>query len=50
MEREVGAEAPHHEDLGVGEVDEPQHAVDERVAERDQGVEEAVGEAVTDER
>ena len=30
-----------HEDLGVGEVDEPQHAVDERVAEGDQGVDRA---------
>ena len=29
------------EDLGVGEVDQPQDAVDERVAERDQGVDRA---------
>src|SRR5262249_39014979 len=36
------------EDLGVGEVDELEHAVDHRVAERDQGVHEAEDEAVED--
>ena len=30
--------APEHEDVAVGEVDHEQHAVDERVAEGDQGV------------
>ena len=37
-------ERPDHEDLAVGEVDELDDPVDERVAERDQGVDRAVGE------
>ena len=35
---EEAGEDAHHEDLGVGEVDEPQDAVDQRVAEGDEGV------------
>ena len=47
---EQAAEPARHHDFGVGEVDEPEHAVDEGVAEGDEGVEEAVGEAPDDER
>ena len=46
VEGEQRGEDPDHEDLGVGEVDEPQHAVDQRVAEGDQGVDRAQREAV----
>ncbi len=42
----VHAEHAEHEDLGVREVDEAQHAVDERVADGDEGVDRAVGQAV----
>ena len=37
-------ERAHHEDLAVGEVDQLDDAVDERVAERDQRDQRAVGE------
>ena len=47
---EQAAEPARHHDFGVGEVDEPEHAVDEGVAEGDERVEEAVGEAPDDER
>ena len=41
----VGAnEGAHHEDFAVGEVDQLDDAVDERIAERDQGDQGAVGE------
>ena len=39
-------EGAHHEDLGVGEVDELEHAVDHRVPEGDEGVHEAEDETV----
>ena len=43
---EERAEGADHEDLGVGEVDQAQHAVDEGVAERDQRVDRARGQPV----
>ena len=43
---EQGGEHPDHEHLGVGEVDEPQDAVDQRVAQGDQRVDGAEGQAV----
>ncbi len=39
-------EGAHHEDLGVGEVDELEHTVHHGVPERDQGVHEAQDQAV----
>ena len=46
VHREERGEDPDHEDLGVREVDEPQHAVDERVAQGDQCVDRPKREAV----
>ena len=40
-----GGEGADHEDLGVREVDQAQHAVDQGVAERDEGVDRALVEA-----
>jgi hypothetical protein len=42
----VGGEGADHEDVAVGEVDEAQHAVDHGVAEGDQGVDRAKGQAI----
>src|SRR5690606_7401733 len=42
----VAGEGPQHEDLGVREVDELQHAVDHRVAQRDEGVDRTQGKTV----
>ena len=39
-------EHAEHEDLGVREVDQPEHAVDQRVADRDERVDRAVGQSV----
>ena len=39
-------ERPDHEDVAVGEVQQLEHAVDERVAEGDQRVRAALGQAV----
>jgi hypothetical protein len=46
LQHEVLHEQPDQEDLGVGEVDQSEHAVDQRVPDRDQGVDRAVGQAV----
>ena len=40
----IGGERADHEDLGVREVDQAQHAVDQRVAQRDQRVDRALGQ------
>jgi len=45
VRRDEAGHSPHHEDLAVGEVDEPQHAVDHRVAEGDQAVHGTLGES-----
>jgi hypothetical protein len=42
----VAEERADHEDIGVGKVDEPQHAVHHRVPERDERVDGAEREAV----
>ena len=39
-------EHAEHEDLGMGEVDQAENAVDQGVADRDQGVDRAVGQPV----
>ena len=44
VRRDEAGHSPHHEDLAVGEVDEPQHAVDHRVTEGDQAVHRTLGE------
>ena len=41
-----GTERTDHEDLAVGEVDQLDDAVDDRVADRDQGVERSQGQPV----
>ena len=45
-EDEIAGEPAGHEHLAVGEVDQPEYAVDQGVAEGDQRVEEAVGETL----
>ncbi len=47
---EQPAEAARHHNFGMGEVDEPEHTVDEGVPEGYQRVKEPVGEAANDER
>ena len=42
----VADERADHEHIGVREVDEPEHAIDHRIAEGDEGVDGAEGEAV----
>jgi len=42
----VADEGADHEDIGVGEINEAQHAVDHRVAERDERVDRPEGKAV----
>ena len=44
--RRKKASAADHEHLAVGEIDQAEHAVDHRVAERDQGIERADRERV----
>jgi hypothetical protein len=45
-EREVRAEGSDDEHLGVGEVDQAEHAVDQRVSDGHQCVDRTVGQAV----
>jgi len=42
----VADERTDHEDVGMGEIDEPEHAINHRVAERDERVYGSEGEAV----
>ena len=42
---EITGKSPAHDNLAMGKVDHPQHAVDHRVAERDLGVDAADGQA-----
>ncbi len=46
LDHEVADERPDHVQVAVGEVQQLQHAVDHRVAERDQGVQAALGDPV----
>jgi hypothetical protein len=47
---EQRTEGPDHEHLGVGEVDESKHPVDQRVPERDEGVDGPDGDATDGQR
>ena len=44
----IAGERAEHEDVAVREIDEPQHAIHHRVAERDQRVDRAQRKAVDD--
>ncbi len=46
MDREERSEYAHHEDFRVGEVDEPQNPIDQRVPQGDQGIDRPEGHAV----
>ena len=47
---EQPAEASGHDHFGVGEIDQPEDAVDEGITERYERVKETIGEAAKDER